>query len=124
VRPTIQTKTTKQIHPMNDPGLILLSIIALCVPVFGLIIYYGLKNRQHSIEKWIDETDAALVLSQTTLCRSDIHSMLYGNYYDASMSRVALLIKDRSDREIGKTIYETGSTTITTDGEELRVFSE
>ena len=109
---------------MNNPELILFAIIALCVPLFGIIIYYGLKSRKAKIDQWLNKTNARLVESQVILNNLSVHSLLYGNFYDSSPSVVCLLVKDRNDKEVGKVSYEIGAVSIETGKENFRVFNE
>lgn len=108
----------------DNAGLLLLSIITLCVPIFGLIIYYGLKSRQYDIDQWIKDTNAQLVQSKMSDKKLDISSLLYGNFYDSSPSVVTLMIKDRNDIIVGKAVYDIGSITIEAGKEKFRVFNE
>lgn len=64
---------------MSDPGFILLTIIALCLPLFGSIIYFGLKSRKANLDKWLKETNARSVQSQISANQLDVCSLLYGN---------------------------------------------
>jgi hypothetical protein len=109
---------------MNNPGFILLAIIALCVPLFGSIIYYGLKSRKANMDQWIKETNARLVESQFALNNISVSSLLYGNFYDSSPTKVCLLVKDRNDKEVGKVNYEIGTISIEAGGENFRIFNE
>ena len=109
---------------MNNPEFILLAIIALCVPLFGVIIYYGLKSRKSDMGKWLKETNARLVESQFSQNNLSISSLLYGNFYDSSPTNVCLLVKDRSDKEVGRVNYKIGTISIEVDGEKFHVFNE
>ena len=108
----------------SNPEAILFSIIALCFPLFGLIMYFGLKSRKRDLEKWMQETNARLIRSQSSLKHLDNCSILYGNFYDSSPTVVGLKIKDRNDKEIGQANYDIGGTTIEVGLESYRVFNE
>ena len=109
---------------IESPEVILLLIIALCVPVFGLLIFYCLKYRQNNIEQWIKNTNALLVKSKISSNKLNIHSLLYGNFYDSSAYSVTLIIKDHGDVKIGQVIYNIGSITIEAENERFLVFNE
>jgi hypothetical protein len=109
---------------LDNAGLTLLTIIVLCVPVFGLIIHYSLKNRQNTLEQWIKETNAGRVQSEMSMNERDVHSLLYGNFHDSSMTCVVLMIRDRNDQDVGTVLYETGGVTIETGGERFGVFND
>lgn len=109
---------------MNNPVFILFAIIALCVPLFGLIIFYGLKSRKADLDKWLKETNAQLVEAKLPRHQLNVNSLLYGNFYDASSTKVDFLMKDRKDAEVGRVSYDLGSISIQVAEKRFQIFNE
>lgn len=109
---------------MNNPAVILLAIIALCIPLFGLIVFFGLKSRKAGLEQWLNETNAKRVESQLPQQQLSVSSLLYGSFYDASSTNVGFVVKNRKDAEIGRVIYEIGAIKIEVAEERFQIFNE
>ena len=97
----------------NNPDVILLSLIAGCVPVFGLIIYYGLKSRQRNLATWMHQTTARFVQAQISCRTFKPASLVYGNFSDASATVIHFDIKNQNDIHVGQAVYDLGSVTLT-----------
>lgn len=109
---------------MNNPAFILLAIITFCFPLFGLVIFYGLKSRKADLDKWLKETNAQLVESQLPRHQLNVSSLLYGNFYDASSTNVGFVARDRNDTVIGRVNYEIGAITIELAEDRFQIFNE
>ena len=108
----------------HNPDVILLSIIAGCVPVFGLIIYFGLKSRQRNLDTWMRETTARLVRAQISCRTFKPASLVYGNFADASSTVINFNIKNQNDIHVGQAVYDLGSVTLTTGKDRYLVVHE
>lgn len=109
---------------MNNPAVILLAIIALCIPLFGLIIFFGLKSRKADLEQWLNETNAQLVEAKLPLHHLSLKTLLYGNFYDASSTQVGFVVRNRNDIEVGRVNYEIGAISIEVDKKRFQIFNE
>lgn len=109
---------------MNNAEIALFSIIALCFPIFGGIIYFGLKSRNNFIEQEMEKTNAAFVKTQMSLPDKAIKSIVYGCFTDASSTKIILTIRDINDETIAKATFGLTTTSLEFDSKTLYVRSD
>jgi hypothetical protein len=107
----------------KDPAIALFSIIGLCIPLFGFIIYYGLKNRQQTNDQGLAETNANVALASISLQQGSIKHLLYGNFYDTSNTVVTLSIRDIHNHNVAHADFSP-HVTITCQDTKFGVFNE
>lgn len=112
------------LNMVNNPDLLIVLILIFAGILFWILIHYGLKSRQNTIARWLQETNASFV--QTKLPDQEMHwlSLLYGNFYDASADVVACDIKNQHDAVVGRVAYATVGITLETDDGSFRISHE